>query len=341
MWQLDNRTPFAAERCFVRDTRGSEVWLVAVKASFHFTLDGTTHLLEQPPEFSLKPRYVGEPGRSSLQCEVDLVHNKAATDVLLHGHAHAPRGRPAPQVDVMLKVGSQTKAVRVYGDRTWHQRQLGQPQLSAPEPFVRIPLLYERAFGGTDPSAAARGEQGATERRNPVGMGLALSAEDIDARPVPNLEYPHAPITSWTDKPPPAGFGPIDRSWSPRVELAGTYDSHWEEERAPLLPLDFDVRFHQCAPQDQQVPGHLKGGEPVTLRHLTPERDEVTFALPRHWFGFLTFFGRETVEHRAELQTVLIEPDVFRLTMTWGTSLPCQNKEHKLERTRIWQKELL
>ena len=32
MWQVDNRTPFAAERGWVRDRNGAEIWLVAVKA---------------------------------------------------------------------------------------------------------------------------------------------------------------------------------------------------------------------------------------------------------------------------------------------------------------------
>ncbi len=328
MWQLENKTPFAAERCFVRDKRGAEIWVVAVKATFHFTLDGTLRLAEPQTPVFREPRYRGAPGRSSLLWDADLVHTKASTDLLLQGHAYAPGGRAIPWLDVSLRAGPCAKSLRVYGDRSW-QSSYGLLKPSAPEPFTRMPILYERALGGTQ------------ERRNPVGVGLALSRDDVEGLPAPNIEYPDWLMTSWKDRPPPAGFGPIDRSWSPRAELAGTYDGKWRSERAPLLPEDFDERFHQCAPADQQIPGHLKGGEPVTLRHLTAEREEVTLVLPRLWLGFQTFLGRDVIDHRANLLTVLFEPDELRFTMTWGTHLPCQNKEHKLERTRIFEKELL
>ena len=57
MWQLDNRTPFAAERGWVRDRDGTEIWLVAVKATFDVLPDGTTQVSkEQPPVLRLPER---------------------------------------------------------------------------------------------------------------------------------------------------------------------------------------------------------------------------------------------------------------------------------------------
>jgi hypothetical protein len=32
MWQIDNRSPFAAAGTWVRDRQGREIWIVAVKA---------------------------------------------------------------------------------------------------------------------------------------------------------------------------------------------------------------------------------------------------------------------------------------------------------------------
>jgi len=43
-------------------------------------------------------------------------------------------------------------------------------------------------------------------------------------------------------------FGPIGRHCKPRVQLAGTYDDSWTEDRMPLLPDDFQERFHNAAP---------------------------------------------------------------------------------------------
>ena len=64
MWQVDNRTPFAAERGWVRDRNGAEVWLVAVKCTFDIRPDGTTEVSEgQPPVLGV-PEQFGEPGKS-------------------------------------------------------------------------------------------------------------------------------------------------------------------------------------------------------------------------------------------------------------------------------------
>jgi hypothetical protein len=58
----------------------------------------------------------------------------------------------------------------------------------------------------------------------------------------------------------------------------------WRRERAPLWPLDFDPRFCQVAPSDQQVPGFLHGGETCRLLNLTPE-GSTTFVLPKLCIG--------------------------------------------------------
>jgi len=50
------------------------------------------------------------------------------------------------------------------------------------------------------------------------------------------------------------------RNWEPRYKLAGTYDQKWLDDVFPFLPADFDERYYQAAPEDQQVPW-LKGGD--------------------------------------------------------------------------------
>jgi len=64
----------------------------------------------------------------------------------------------------------------------------------------------------------------------------------------------------------------------PRFNSAGTYDQRWEEQRAPYLPDDFDERFYQSAPEDQQIP-YLQGRERVVLVNLSPQ-ELVMFTLP-------------------------------------------------------------
>ena len=49
-------------------------------------------------------------------------------------------------------------------------------------------------------------------------------------------------------------FGPMGRGWPGRIEYGGTYDQNWIDNIFPFLPPDFDDRYFQMAPPDQQTP---------------------------------------------------------------------------------------
>jgi hypothetical protein len=111
-------------------------------------------------------------------------------------------------------------------------------------------------------------------------------------------------------------FGPVGRSWTPRAQLAGTYDQAWLDSRAPFWPTDFDHRYFQAAPADQWIP-HPRGGEEVILKNLSPG-GQVAFRLPDMTLPVLIipFRGRD-VELNAAVDTLLIEPDLERFSLTW------------------------
>jgi hypothetical protein len=332
MWQLDNRTPFAAERGWVRDRDGSEVWLVAVKASFDIRPDGSTAVAkEQPPVLRL-PEHHGEPGRSSVKYDADLVLTKKTTDVIVIGLAHAPQGRPVRQLDVGFRVGPVQKVLRVFGDRSW-----GALGPSTSLPFVRMPIVYERAYGGVDPKSETPDKD--WDWRNPVGTGFVASGSHADGMRLPNVEDPKHLIGSRRDRPAPAGFGVVASHWQPRVGFAGTYDEHWVKTRQPLLAEDMDDRWFQSAPADQQAPQFLRGGEPVLLHNLSP-LGALQFSLPKLYLGFETRFydGSREIHQRRALHTVILEPDHEsgpRVSLVWHSALPCHFKVQKLERTVI------
>jgi hypothetical protein len=338
MWQLDNRTPFAAERTWVRGRDGAEIWLVAVKCTFEVKPDGTTEVAAEQPPVTMAPEYVdpAAPAKSSLKYDMDLMRTKVATDVLALGHAYAPGGEAVAALDVGFRVGPVAKVLRVFGDRFW-----GNGRISAAAPFVKMPIVYERAFGGFDP-ATRDTDKPQWDVRNPLGTGFALSGSSAEGQRLPNIEYADRQIGSWDDRPEPAGFGPVCSHWQPRVRLAGTYDEKWQQERFPLLPLDFDDRHYQCAPADQQAPGFLAGGEPAVLLNLTPS-GELRFTVPRVFLGLETFFhdGERRMHERPKLHTVIFEPDHLLVSLVWHSALPCHSKVYKLEKTRIFQKALL
>ncbi|HVE38426.1 MAG TPA: DUF2169 domain-containing protein [Planctomycetota bacterium] len=336
MWTIENETPYAAERSLTTDLEGRDVWLVVVKATFLIQPDGSTSVAAEqvPVRHELKHR--GEPASTSLLYESDMVLTKANTDVLLEGHAYVPGGREATQADVMMQVGKIKKIARVWGDRAWTPGLLGL-KLTDPLPFRKMPLTWERAFGGTDLISDNKSLHD-WEPRNPVGAGFGVQSEHVVGRKAPNVEDPGHLISSWKDRPRPLGFGPIARHWIPRRKFAGTYDEKWEKERQPLLPRDFDPRFNQTAPEDQQAEGYLKGGIPVELYNLTPS-GVLKFALPKVALRFSTLVGSESTEHRADLMTVLLEPDFPRVVLVWRTSLPVHGKKLKIDRTVVGEKE--
>lgn len=329
MWQLDNRTPFAAERGWVRDRDGTEIWLVAVKATFDVLPDGTTRpSKEQPPVLRL-PEHYGEPGKSSIKYDADLVLTKTTTDVIVVGHAYAPPGMAVTHADVGFKVGPVQKVLRVFGDRRW--KTVG---MSSPEPFQKMPIVYERAYGGADP--ASKTPEKDWDGRNPVGTGYAVSGRNAVGMSLPNVEDPKNLVGTWSDRPAPAGFGAISSHWQPRSGFAGTYDEHWMKTRQPLLAEDLNDRYFQCAPLDQQAPQWLRGGEPVVLLKLTPG-GELRFTLPKVYLGFETRFydGTREIHPRRQLHSVILEPDFPRVSLVWHSALPCHFKVQKLERTLI------
>src|SRR5262249_19575220 len=148
---FQNLTPFAAEALLLLDEAGAQVLTLVAKATLDITGSELARSDEQAP-IRVAPVHHGKPGSSGLKYESDAVPIKMATDVILLGHAQSDQGL-APSVDVTLEVGPVHKQVRVFGERAW-KRTLGIPTLGAARPFERMPLMYERAFGGWDRSAS-------------------------------------------------------------------------------------------------------------------------------------------------------------------------------------------
>jgi len=241
--ELDNKTGFAFEGIFVADEEGQPLLVPVVKATFILSAAGELMLADEQTPLDLAGQLWGDPDTSSYKYEPETAFTKLTTDVVLIGHAH-PAKAVARHVDTAFRVGPVEKTVRVFGDRVWKKR-FGIVDMTNPEPLEKIPLIYERAFGGWD-SAEPDPMTSRFEPRNPVGVGFKRKKFE-DGMPLPNLEDPKKPLKMYGDTPPPAGFGFISPNWQPRVSYAGTYDGKWEKERAPLLPKDFDTRFFNAA----------------------------------------------------------------------------------------------
>ena len=63
MWQVTNRTPFAAQGYFVRDREGVEQWVVAIRALFKIRADRLTEIAETQQAVRLAPEYAAAQDR--------------------------------------------------------------------------------------------------------------------------------------------------------------------------------------------------------------------------------------------------------------------------------------
>ena len=323
--QLDNETPFVSDRFAVLDRDGADLLLVVVKGTYSFNGRGTLEVAGDQCPVELVDQYVGDPGESSVSYASDFSINKAGTDVAVVGHAY-PTGQHDAEVSAGIEVGRVQKLVKVFGDRTW-SKAIGLSRRTTPRPFERMPLLFERAFGGVDNSHPDERHH-EYETRNPAGVGFRArkSKLPVDDMPLPNIEDPRNLISSPDDRPTPAGLGFIGPSWQPRLSYAGTYDDAWEKGRKPLLPDDFDDRFFNAAHPDLACPGFLKGDEEVTAIGVSPN-GPIRFMLPAVTPSCSVEAG-STGEHPIELRLdkLVLEPDENRLLLLWSGSLrvPCR-----------------
>lgn len=320
-----NLTPYAAQPYLMTDENGGDLLVLVTKATYRIVGQDAVALEEEQPPPDAAGSSEGEPGQSSLRYAPEIDIFKPATDVALVGHAHAPGGGTVTQVDVTLRVGPLRKTVRVFGDRQWETK--GQTvRISEPKPFTSLPLVYERAFGGSDlTSPDPRHHE--RDGRNPVGIGL-VAVESRRQRPLllPNLEDPSTLISGMSDRPPPAGFGFIAPDWEWRLRYAGTYDDRWEKNRMPLLPEDFDRRFYNAAHPDLIANGYLTGGEPVEVGNASPG-GHLAFTLPTERPEGVVMM-KDTTSHplAMNLDTVVIDTDGHRLTLLWRATFPVYRK---------------
>jgi len=324
-----NHSPLAAATYFLMDRDGAEVMLLVLKGTWRIERGGALSIADEQMPVLSEPVYRGEPGKSSLIYDTDVVLEKPGTDCVLIGHAQALKPHLA-YVDVTFGVGPVKKQARVFGDRRWKKSMLGGASIIKIRPIEEIPLIWENAFGGIDVSYEDSSKHEICQE-NPVGQGFmaAKSNIDIDGQLLPNIEDPANLIKNPKRRPKPVGFGMIAPYWQPRVSYAGTYDEQWRKYISPLLPEDFDTRFNLSAAPGLSTKTHLQGNERVLVEGAS-KQERLLFDLPgitpmvtvRRW-------GYEG-DLLVRLETVIVKPDDELVTLTWRGVWDVHGKVHQL-----------
>ncbi|NOQ23113.1 MAG: DUF2169 domain-containing protein [Candidatus Aegiribacteria sp.] len=220
MLQMSNHSPFETSVLVFPNQQGMDTLYVVVKATFD--LAPQVEIAEEQRPIVMGDEYWGEPGVSSVKYASEAHLEKPGTDVVVVGEACAPHGKPVTELEVGLSVAGRSGGFTVFGDRHWKGSALfSRP--SKPEPFVRMPLVYERAFGGMNTVMTDKGEKIYSEPRNPVGRGFKgkRSFEEIGTEPLPPLEW----IARITSRIPKKG--------AKQVIYYGAYSQGMERPRAP------------------------------------------------------------------------------------------------------------
>ncbi len=239
---------------------------VIVKATFGLVHEGPVRPMEPDP-VTLADQFASRSAGASLFAATDLAPHKNRVDITFVGHAYAPGAQALPAVAARLALFRDQalldKTLRIYGDRS--------PERPTPLPFHKMPLVYERAYGGpTLPDNP--GGMGGDERVRGGGAGGGL----------PN-------VVDATDPSRPGGFGPIPPTWNMRRRLLGGVDPAIFDTPIATLPSADVFPYFQVAPLDQQL-DVLRGDETIVLDNLHP-------TLPRLWSRLPGFRGACRVYH--------------------------------------------
>ncbi|AUX25746.1 uncharacterized protein SOCEGT47_062970 [Sorangium cellulosum] len=273
--------------------QGVERLTVVVKATFRLVHEAYAelsspleiHRADLPPD-----------SRGSLVEACEIAPYLPSAGVLVRGHACAPAGQPTTALTVRLALyrdGRWTldKVLHAFGDRS--------REAPSPRPFQRIPLVYERAYGGEHIDA------------NPVGVGAGMA--------LPNLLDP-------VDASRPAGLGPVARQWAPRRSLLGGAEE--PSSFAPELDARFDFRYYNAAPRDQQI-DFLRVDEWILLQGMHAQLPWVRSKLPSargvarlRRAGGIGQENEQAVELVAD--TLTIDADRLICSVVWRGSIALQ-----------------
>ncbi|ASA57325.1 DUF2169 family type VI secretion system accessory protein [Vibrio gazogenes] len=203
---------------------------------------------------------------------LDTGHAKGRSECLLAGKAFAKEAKPIPEMMVHFKMGDVAKSVRVVGNRTCRSGGLLRSrQVSAPEPFIQMPLGDAESYGG----------KGFTE--NPKGKGVLNKANfdrEKEVYHLANLYLAKESIEPDTEKRRVASFLPRELTHPQRAQYQGTYDQHWLDHIQPGFPHDTDPRLFNVAPPEQQRKGDFLPSEHYALSGFHPEKSRIEGHLP-------------------------------------------------------------
>lgn len=333
------------------DGDGAPIYSVLVKRTYDIDPGLPLRRAEKDRPLALIDVYYdhGDAETSTVMEESEIIACKPMTDVVFIGKAYAPDGKAVQSMDAGLQVdGAGRKLIRVIGDRKCGHRVGYAPTVSEPRPFTSMPVRYDLAYGGRDLHSFP--DTPAWYPRNHRGKGYAVRniKAVVQNLALPNIEDPLDLLTperivteepeGWRLAPLPQGLGWYQKTWYPRTFFCGVLPPYLapgsltKEEHMGLLPKDhvalwlkrkipaFQQRFHCGASLGLSFP-HLKGGETVRLRGLTPD-GLLHFTLPAAPPSISLDIGLPPHPMDPVMHSVAIRGEDRQVDIVWRASRP-------------------
>ena len=306
----------AVERAF---WHGNRYHCISAKVTLGFDERGQLSEVLRQPRLELNEVWRDRPMRSSLLHPGDLIPFKPTTDVLVVGTARAPDGKPTRSWNASLRIPGREKRLRLFGPRVWRHSVMSGWTLSAAAPTTSVALLLENAYGGVIDPAKEHFEEGEFYPDNPFGCGFVGQT-----RPDTSREHRAAQVEAWDGAlihfgkdVSVGGLGPVPGFFPVRARHMGTRDAAWEKDHKPNIPLDMDMHYWNCAPEDQQAERYLSEGDRIEVTGLTP-RGHLSLAVPG--FSAMTvahFEDRHNEAKTMRLDTVIIDLDAGQMALRY------------------------
>jgi hypothetical protein len=354
--------PLTAIALLAADGQGRPIVSVHVKRSYRLRPDGTCQLAPQQSPFLHSEAREDE---ERWPRESDILPPKLHTDLIVMARAVAPRGTRVKQMIASIELGERRWAFSIQGDRRCLYRGPNQVEFSAPEPFESMPLAYEHAYGGADPTVPVTPPRDLAEAcrphpgiypRNPAGRGYVINdnRQHIEGLLLPNVEHPDDPLTPrrlilgsperWWLAPRPWSCEWFESSWFPRQVFSGGLpehmpadDSQLAEVKSGFLPPGIAQRLRDT-PLDQLVHPRcfdaaspamvlpfLRGDETVRFRGLTASGD-CAVRLPARPPKVLLRFRRKARELQPVVNRVVISLEEMGVYLVWHAAWPAPDE---------------
>jgi hypothetical protein len=321
--QLDNQSPWQAALYSGWSAERQPQTTLVVKTGYWFDTRGRITPMDEVPPIEEADRHYDEPQTSSLVASNEAVPFKRGGELLCFGTAQPP-DESATVMEVKLGLRRDDsdfwhKTLRVTGPRAW-RRGLLTAGPGDPERLQPLPLRYELAYGGPDPR-----KEDQRNEANPVGIGYSARSRHHPNLRVPQIEIGPNYLSNPTQRPQPAGFGPLASHWSPRRERTPEIDETAFDLGLCPFAQDLAPDHYNAAPADQQFDSPFQGNETLFLQGLVAGADPrgVLVTLPDERPGAWRVASEQN-QSPLELtcDTLTLRTDERALTLLWRCAIP-------------------